>query len=220
MERREGNQPQYLQIEGPVSLEAGQNFYGQPPFNVIFASVAKRYEVDQSALQSNITKIAMKTSQVLPEEKSKLLQNIKEKTTYEHLRKSTSNGKVYEYTSTATDSEMQALNAVVTALEMFPQWDTYISEKMVKQMYKKDGTFSRQSQSKDQSRTPSYGAWYEKKMARNARFQSAAVRSVLIDTVPQDLQQRSVHDAIASTGVKPPRKRWQILKASPTIPKK
>jgi hypothetical protein len=218
MERREGMQPQYIQIEGPVSLEAGQNFYDQPPFNIVLSKVAERYDVDQSALQAKVTKHAMKTSQASPEEKSKLLQDIKAKVTYEHLRKSTANGKVYEYRSTKTDKELHSLNDAVLALEMFPQWDTYISEKMLKHMYKKDGSFSQVTHSKDQSKTPSYGSWFENRMARNARLQKVAVRSVLIDTFPQDLQQKSVSDAIASTGVKPPRKRWQILKASPTTP--
>ena len=203
MERREGNQPQYIQIEGPVTLEAGQNFYDQPPFNVILPKVAKRHGVDQTILQTGLTQIGKQLARALPEEKKKIAASFR-----------------MDGTLGGVQGTRPAVIETVKAMDVFPQWDSYVSEEMMKNMYKKDGTFSRQSQSKDESKTPSYGAWYEKKMARNARFQSAAVRSVLIDTFPQDLQQRSVHDAIASTGVKPPRKRWQILKASPTIPKK
>ena len=188
MSESEGSTDQYVTVEAPTHIEVGQNFYDQPPFNLVLAHVAltKGLNVEQ-------TKVLL----------SALAKYSYEPAIAEELDRNNGSGAFYAERAIAElglslglervnvqgrqiphREATQSATFLLQELAPFPWWFTYVTENVGEQ-FLKDGSWKGKGMNPEP--IDSYAIWIRKRLQRN----KSAVLGGIADVFRQDFRTTS-----------------------------
>jgi hypothetical protein len=219
-ESRRNPTPRFIEIEAPLALEEGQNFYDQEPFS----KVVQQYSPNLGYFAGEGTKIIITNivsnffkeySDKSPDQITKSLGTMGfTESTVDNIRKS-----MYHYIAHAhrklpraerpapsdVDTLSNAWYPIFKALAPFPHWIDYVAAKRDTAFYKPNGDYQISSPWKYRP-TPTYAAWLSDRVKRRGNMRLWGIQEVF--------PEQEAIDTVRELGKSGASRRWRILSAS------
>ncbi len=218
-EQSESQQEETLTLESKDSLDQGEGFYEQPPFNKLVEEARDSFGIEGGVfahLLTNFSKdLQAPNRQSVYEKYNSMPTLLRAKRQVSEFFKSRSPGDIRKVYGEDVDKEtlFNAATEVASKLGEFPYWSEYISYKFDINYYDKKGEFKTEQMSKspyENNPTPTYAKWVSDKLAREKRIVTAGIEEVF----PQDFSDQSNMRADIGPAQAKRIRRYKILKAS------
>ncbi len=203
MEEESSNQP-FIEIEGPVFLAEGQNFYEQQPFDQILQDVSRQHGVDIAKLRRFLTQMAKQVNSysLLPQRHDEIILDV---LYIENVRKH------LEMLGLPREEGQLATRDLNGKLLVFPYWDQYIATQLSSATHNSDGIYNLKGNRYVPVET--YAKYASDKLRREKQLRVLGIDEVF----PQDFSQESPLGASVPSGSLGTNRKWRILKASELV---
>lgn len=206
---------QFIDLDAPSELEEGQNFFDQPPFNILSEEVATRFPVQAETLRRTIPRTARESWRLAqpqgnPWDYESIARTIRVREFIEGLQYSTKMRDI--------DFEVfrEALLTFYGQLNEFPYWAEYVRFKRDPGIYKTDGTYAPRNPNMVYVPAPSYARFASERLEREPNLRLGGIELIFPDT--QQEQIRAVNAPALGKGRE--WRYWRLMKASELIPEK
>lgn len=204
----------FIDLEGPTELEAGQNFFDQPPFAEIFAETSAAYGIPIRNLQVAISRFshARNNSKILMESASSI---IRFGVLGPSVRKGVDQEKIAAADGETLDDKIGSIieRVVVEKLGNFPLWTDYVRAKQDNAFYNQDGGFKEEKLLPNSGyiNTPtiSYAEYVFRRQQTQGRLDSYVIQEMFAtNSGTQPLEQ------VRSTGKSAGSRKWRIIRSA------
>lgn len=204
----------FIDLEGPTELEAGQNFFDQPPFAETLAEVSDAYGIPIRNLQVALSRFShsRNNSKVLMENAASI---IRYGVLGPAVRKGVDQEKIAAADGEILDDKLGKVieKLVVGKLGNYPLWTDYIRAKQDNAFYKQDGGFKEEKLLPNSGYINTPTISYAEYAYRRQQTQGRLDRYVIQEMFDANSGTQPV-EQVRSTGKSSGSRKWRIIKSA------